>query len=147
MRAAPASLGGRALFVGHLASFEELARLSARYNVSRAVIDAFPEQRPGLRVRQAEAAKSLSPVPSLLRPQRHRAREGLENSVRIYHLNRTQAIEEMFGSFEAGLAELPQISRYLDGRMRNGLGDCYRQMTALIRILEKNAAGNLVALF
>ena len=60
-------------------------------------------------------------------------------------MNRVEALEEMFHRFHEGLAELPRDARRLGGRMKYGLGDYYRQMMAIQRVLEQDAQGNWVA--
>ena len=61
------------------------------------------------------------------------------------HLNRVSALEAMFEEFHDGKAELPSNARRLGGRVRDGFGEYYREMTALTRVLEENAQENLVA--
>jgi hypothetical protein len=43
------------------------------------------------------------------------------------------------------MAELPEDARQLGGRVRDGLGEYYRELLALSRVLEQNAQGNWVA--
>ena len=134
----------RALFIGEVDSFEDLEQLVERYHVRAAVVDALPEQRQAM-----EFAEK--------RP--HYARVGLayygrtdpghelvcDNRVDVWRTNRTQALDEMFHSFLTEAAELPQSARLLGGRVRDGLGEYYRQMMALKRKLEQNSMGNWVA--
>lgn len=132
----------RALFVGEVARLEELFELAQRYHVRAAVIDAQPEQRLAIefaRSRQLEAAVAFY---SRNDPGHER---GYENGVRVERLNRTQALEELFELFRTEAAELPRDARRLGGRVRDGVGEYYRQMMALSRVLEQNAAGNWVA--
>ena len=68
-----------------------------------------------------------------------------ENGIRVYRINRTQVLEEMFHAFRIQAAELPENVRSLGGRVRDGLGEYYRQMMALKRTLEQNSQGNWVA--
>lgn len=70
---------------------------------------------------------------------------GSVNRIRVCHLNRTESLEEMLHSFQTEAAELPRDARSLGGRVRDGLGEYYRQMMAPTRQLEENAAGNWVA--
>ena len=69
-----------------------------------------------------------------------------DGNVNTYKIDRTLAIEEMIHSFESGRAQLPENGRQLGGRMRDGLGEYYRQMTALKRVPEEDSV-NWVATY
>ena len=61
------------------------------------------------------------------------------------HINRAEALEEMFERFHEGLAELPRDARRMGERMRDGVGEYYCRMMALSRVLEQNSLGNWLA--
>ncbi len=63
----------------------------------------------------------------------------------MWHINRTLALENLFQAFQAGKLWLPEQARQLGGRVRDGAGEYYREMTALERVLEQNSSGNWVA--
>ncbi len=134
----------RALFIGDIGSFEELVDLAKSFNVLRAVIDALPEQR-----KSYEFAKAGHYRPSrvyLAYYDRNEVghRREWDHGVQLYHMNRTQALDEMFAQFREGLAELPKNARYLGGRVKDGVGEYYREMTALNRTMELNSAENYI---
>jgi len=132
----------RALFIGEVDSFEELNGLVTRYHVRRFVVDALPEQRLAREFAKRWSSKSWLAL--------YDRREGghqwdKTGGAATVHVNRVEALEEMFHRFHKGLAGLPRDARRLGGRMKYGLGDYYRQMMAIQRVLEQNAQGNWVA--
>lgn len=62
-----------------------------------------------------------------------------------YHINRVEALDEVMQRFHHGLALLPREARGLGGRVKDGLGDYYRQLVAPKRTLEQDAQGNWVS--
>lgn len=132
----------RAVFIGEVTTPEELLVLAARYNVQGAVIDAQPEQR--LAIEFARSGPFTGAIASYSRyePGHERA---WENGVCVEKLNRTQALEELFYAFQQGDMELPADARRAGGRVRDGIGEYYREMMALSRVLEQNAAGNWIS--
>jgi len=131
----------RALFIGEVDSFEELDGLMTRYHVRRCVVDALPEERLA-----REFAKRWHRKAWLAYYDRHDGGHQWDKNgeVATVHINRVEALEEMFDRFHKGLAELPNDARRLGGRMRDGVGEYYREMTGLSRVLEQNAQGNWV---
>ncbi len=133
----------QAVFVGEVDTFEELSRLVNRYAVRSAVVDALPEQRAAVEFARRE--RSLRPALAYYGRSDPGHRLASESGVRVCHLNRTETLEEMFHSFQTETAELPRDARSLCGRVRDGLGEYYREMMALTRQLEQNSVGNWVA--
>ncbi len=134
--------GTRALFIGEVDSFEELDGLMTRYHVSRCAVDALPEQRLA-----REFAKRWRYESWVALYDRHEGGHQWDShgEVSTVHINRIEALEEMFDRFHRGLAQLPRDARRLGGRVRDGVGEYYGQMTALTRDLRQNSAGNWVA--
>ena len=55
------------------------------------------------------------------------------------------AIEEMLDLFRRNLTLLPKDARRLGGRIEGGIGEYYREMTALVRQLERDSEGNWIS--
>jgi hypothetical protein len=133
----------RAVFIGEVDGFPELSELARRYNVRGAVIDATPEQRSALEFARDESnPRTGLAYYGRTDPGHESVRHG---GVLVHHINRTQALEETFHAFQTQAAELPNTARVLGGRVRDGLGEYYRQMMAQARVLEQNSLGNWVA--
>jgi hypothetical protein len=132
----------RALFIGEVDSFEDLDGLMTRYHVDRCVVDALPEQRLA-----REFAKRWRSESWVALYDRHEGGHQWDSDggVSTVHINRIEALEEMFDRFHRGLAQLPRDARRLGGRVRDGAGRYYGQMTALTRDLRQNSQGNWVA--
>jgi len=133
----------RAVFIGEVDGFPELSELTKHYNVRGAVVDALPEQRSALEFAHDES----NPRTGLAYYRRtDPGHESVyKDGVLVHDINRTQALEEMFHAFQTQAVELPKNARVLGGRVRDGLGEYYRQMMALARVLEQNSLGNWVA--
>jgi hypothetical protein len=65
----------------------------------------------------------------------------------VLHTNRTQAIDEMVDRFRERSAPLPVDARHIGGRLKDGLGEYFRQLLAPQRILERDASGNARAVW
>src|SRR5207237_542878 len=61
------------------------------------------------------------------------------------HVVVRQPLDEIFHAFQTQAAELPADARHLGGRVRDGLGEYYREMTALTRVSRQDSQGNWVA--
>ena len=134
----------RALFIGEVDTFEELSELITRYDVRRCVIDAQPELHKTREFARAWPRK----VWLAFYDREHGDHEwvrGKGGDASVVHVNRTQALDEMFDLFRQGKAELPSNARRLGGRVQHGIGEYYREMMALKRTLEENAQGNWVS--
>lgn len=133
----------RAVFIGEVDSFHELYLLIQRYRVYTAVVDAHPEQHQAVEfARKGPCSRVGLAYYGRSDPGHETVRE---NGMWVFRLNRTQALEEMFHSFQTEAAELPRDARALGRYVREGLGEYYRQMMALTRVLEQNSSGNWVA--
>ena len=62
-----------------------------------------------------------------------------------YHINRLEALDEMFERFRDGMAELPRDARVLGGHAKEGLAAYYRQLLVPTRTFERDGQGNVVA--
>lgn len=134
----------RALFIGEVDTFEELGELITRYDVRRCVIDAQPELHKTREFARARPRR----VWLAFYDREHGDHEWVRGKgvdVSTVHVNRTQALDEMFDLFRQGKAELPSNARRLGGRVQHGIGEYYREMMALKRTLEENAQGNWVS--
>ncbi len=131
----------RALFIGELDTFAELYDLARRYNVRTAVVDALPEQRAAAEYARNADHQVYLAYYSRTEPGHEYARE---NGVYVYKINRNEALDAMFDAFQSQAAGLPKDARRLGGRVKDGLGEYYREMLALSRVLERNAQGNWV---
>ena len=129
----------RAVFVGEVDEFEELTDLIERFSVGAAVIDAQPEQRKALEFARVRGECRIALAYYVRTKAGHVCERDPERDVNIYKTDRTLAIEEMIHSFESGRAQLPDNARQLGGRMKDGLGDYYRQTTALKRVPEEDS--------
>jgi len=133
----------RAVFIGEVDKFTELPELVRRYNVRGAVVDALPEQRLALEFARRESELRVGLAYYGRTDPGHES--VWENGVQLYRINRTQALDEIFHAFQTQAAEIPGNARTVGGRVRDGLGEYYRQRMALSRVLEQNSLGNWVA--
>ena len=141
-RLAEQPLRTRAVFIGEVGSLGELLRIAQRHHVRGALIDAHPEQRLAIDFAKNSPFDAGVALYSRTDPD-HDSR--WENGVRVERLNRTQALDELFELVQRGDLELPADARRAGGRVRGGIGEYYREMMALSRVLEQNAMGNWVA--
>jgi hypothetical protein len=133
----------RAVFIGEVDTVAELSDLVRRYDVEGAIVDALPQQRLALEFAGKESEVRVGLAYYNRTDPGHES--VWENGVQVYRINRTQALDEMFHAFQTEAAEIPKNARVLGGRVRDGLGEYYRQMMALSRVLEQNSVGNWVA--
>ncbi len=134
----------RALFIGEVDTFEELAELMTRYDVRRCVIDALPDIHKAREFARARPGKVWLAYYDR-QDTDHLWVKGKGSDVATVHINRVQSLDEVFALFQEGQAELPSDARHLGGRVEGGVGEYYREMMALKRTLEENAQGNWVA--
>ena len=124
-----------------LDDFAQLDALMAAYHVEAVVIDGQPE------VHKVAEFAAAHPAARAAWYTRHEpghewvpAQDGRAAGVRLY---RTEAIDRAFQRFHAARALLPRDARTLGGRVQNGVGEYYRELSALQRTLEPDAAENL----
>jgi hypothetical protein len=124
--------------------FVELDALVGRFNVQSVVIDAQPDlfSAATFAMRQKRCAW-------LAQYDRHQSghepARGGGNEPNRYHINRTQALDEMFQRFHEGAVSLPNDARTLGGGSKHGLSAYYQQLLASKRTLERDGQGNWVA--
>ncbi len=131
-------------FVGEVADFAELDGLMERFNVERCVIDALPETHAA-----SQFAKRFSDKVWLAHYDRHQPgheRERSSNEMpNRYHINRTEAFDEMYQRFREEVPVLPRDAGTLQGFVKEGRGAYYRHLLALTRTLEQDANENWVS--
>ncbi len=138
-----ASTPSRLWFADEVDEFGELDLLMARYNVRVAVVDAAPE----LHLARAFAERHRSRVwlAQYRQTLGHERTRGGASDVDRYHINRVEALDEVFDLFRTGQLALPRGARLLGGHVKEHLGDYYRQVLAPRRTIERDAHGNPVA--
>lgn len=133
----------RLWFTGELDSFDELGALLRRFNVRRCVIDSQPEAHLVRQFASGQGSKVW-----LARYDRHEPGHDREwakgDDPNIYHVNRLEALDEMYQRFHEGRASLPAAARHLGGRVKDGLGEYYRELLAPKRTLEQDSQGNWI---
>jgi hypothetical protein len=133
---------GRLVFAAEVGSFDELDGLMRRFHVHRCVVD----QQPDLH-KAGEFAKKHRGAIDLARYGREQP--GMERTrhsdVSVIHVNRTEIIDETFERFRVGSARLPRDARQLGDRVKQGIGEYFRELLALKRTLEQDSRGNWVA--
>ena len=130
--------------VAELDSFSELDALIERFNVGECVIDALPETRLAREFALRHRGRVWLAQYDRREPGHERVR-GRGDAADIYHINRAEALDEMYQRFHRGEAALPADARQLGGRVKEGVGEYYRHLLALKRTLEQDSQGNWVA--
>ncbi len=131
---------GRLWYAGEV-RWEELEALRERFNVQHGLIDALPEMYQARRLAEQSAGR----IWLAYYDRQQAGHEYQPGSPAVLHLNRTEALDELAQRFREQLLPLPAAARGLGGRIRDGLGDYYRQLLVLQRDLEPDANGNLRA--
>lgn len=129
-------------FAGTVSGFEELDELMRRFHVRTAVVDAQPETRAAVQFAQRHPGKV-----HLARYDRHdtNIERDSEAGTPFVHADRTYVMDMMLETFRNGTAQLPADARWLGGRVRQGMGEYYRQMLAPKRVIETDAGDTPVA--
>ena len=128
----------RLWFGGDVPSFDAAEALLKRMNVGACVVDAQPEQQGASKF----AESSRSKVALARYDRTELGHEKVPGRPMVYHINRTQALDEMAESFRTQAALLPREARTLGGRSKDGFGEYYRQVLAPQRVIERDAQGN-----
>lgn len=129
-------------FVGEVAEFADLDALMKRFNVERCVIDALPETHAASQFAKRFPDRVWLAYYDRHEPGHERRSHGTPNR---YHINRTEALDEMYQRFREGVPALPRNARTLRGPVKEGRGAYYRHLLALTRTLEQDANGNWVS--
>ena len=134
----------RLWWAGTVDSFDELARLMrAVQHPLRRRSTTSPKDilrgnsRPGLSARSGScvtAATSL--VTSMI---------ATPNLIPLIRANRTEALDAAFKRFHDGLADLPRDAHHLGAKVREGIGEYFRELLAPQRTIERDARGRDVA--
>ncbi len=124
--------------------FAELDGLVDRFNVQSVVIDAQPDLHAAATFAMRHKSRAWLAQYDRHQPGHERTR-GAWNEPNRYHINRTQALDEMFQRFHDQAVPLPSDGRILGGGTRHGLSAYYQQLLAPKRTLERDGQGNWVA--
>ena len=126
--------------MGTVDTAADLEGLIERFHVQATVIDALPEQRLVADFcrgpRRAWAAWYTRSEPGV---ERVRGENGNPDGL---HLHRVEALDRMLQRVREGIAEIPRDARHLGGRIRDGVGEYYRELRAPQRTLVQTADGN-----
>ena len=137
-----ASSESRLDFAETVRSFDELPELMRRFDVRWCVIDAQPELHMVTRFISTRPTRIRAAYYDRTERGHHR-----DDDTRSMHLNRTQLFDALFESFRQGVHRLPEDARKLGGGVRDGIGEYYREMLALQRLVERDSQGDLTARF
>ena len=133
----------RLWFAGDV-GFGELDQLVDRFNVQSAVIDAQPDLFAAATFAMRHKRRAWLAQYDRHQPGHERARGAWDEPNR-YHINRTQALDEVFQRFHDQSVSLPRDARLLGGNVRHGLSAYYQQLLAPKRTLERDGQGNWIA--
>lgn len=143
----PLELCGRRLwYAGEVKEISELMGLMADFNVERSVIDGLPEQH--LVHRFALDWKDWVRLAYYRVGAEHEFTPASESAPARIIANRTLVLDAVFQLFKEegrGGRPLPRDARALGGRVRQGVGEYYRELQALQRELHRDDVGNWVA--
>jgi hypothetical protein len=108
--------------------------------VKYCVVDAQPEFQKVQEIKYGSHRRIYSAF-----YDRERTSHTLDKRAREIHLNRTQLFDELYEGFREGWFRLPENARSIGGDVRDGVGEYYRQMLALQRVVERNSSGDWIA--
>lgn len=137
----PQGSAARLWFADELDSFEKLNELMRRFHVRVCVVDAQPD----IHATSQFALQHELHVWMAYYTRReagHRFAEGGWERPNVCHLNRLQAIDETFERFRKQAVLLPRAARSMGDRVRDGIGEYYRELLAPQRTLEPDSTGN-----
>ena len=127
---------------GEVKEVRELHRLMNDFNVGYAVIDAQPEMRLAAEFARAHPRRVWLAQYGRQQPGYQRDRD---SDPAVIHINRTEFLDATFARFRERRVELPRDARQLGGRVKQGVGEYYRELRALQRSLERDVQGNVVS--
>lgn len=132
----------RLVYIDEVAEFEELSPIKAKFNVRRCVIDGLPDSHAtrlyALEHRSTVALGGFDRV----QPGNHSVPAKGDQPWRV-HINRNEAFDSMTYRFRHGELALPRDARSLGRRMKNDVGEYYRELMTPVSVLEQNeATGN-----
>ena len=100
------------LYVGNVSEIEDVEKLIKRFNVTSAVIDAFPEQRLARALCKKYSGFYMCEYNKSDKIQADHVRD---DKTRRLQLNRTEALDMSLAEYDAGLVLLPLNWRHIDG--------------------------------
>jgi hypothetical protein len=124
--------------------FDELDGLLDRFNVESVVIDAHPDLHAAATFAVRQKQRGWLAQYDRQQPGHDRTRGAWDEPNR-YHINRTQALDEMVQRFHDRAVALPRDGRLLGGGTKQGVGAYYQQLLAPKRTLERDGQGNWIA--
>jgi hypothetical protein len=130
-------------FAGSVRTFEELEPLLIKYHVRDCVIDEQPETHKASEFARAHDGTVWLGHYGRQRPS-HDWQEASHRSPGRCVINRSEAVEAAFDRIRAGRRPLPRRWQDLGGKVRNGIGEYARQVTALQRTVKEDEDGNPV---
>lgn len=132
----------RLVFAGTLQRIADVADLARRFGVCSVVIDAAPSTHEAQDLIAACHAVDIRAYAAYY--TRHDGRIEVLSRERRVNIDRTFALDRMYAELRDGTRTLPDNARDLGGRIRDGRGEYYRQLTTPKRILEEDAHGTAV---
>ena len=133
----------RLWWAGTVDSFDELVRLMREFNIRSAVVDHEPEGHLA-----GQFAARFKRTVWLVRYSRHEPGHQYDRDAEPHPLiraNRTEALDAAFKRFHDGLADLPRDAHHLGAKVREGIGEYFRELLAPQRTIERDARGRDVA--
>lgn len=125
-------------YAGTVAEFHQLDRLVEKYHVTAINIDIRPETQKATEF--CLQAKQTTYLTDYARQEPgHVLSSGLPRRISA---NRTDVIDQVVAKFRKQELQLPRNARHLGGRVREGLGEYYREMMAPKRLLEPDQHNN-----
>ena len=133
----------RLWWAGTVDSFDELVRLMGQFNIRSAAVDHEPEGHLA-----GQFAARFERTVWLVRYSRHEPGHQYDRDAEPHPLiraNRTEALDATFKRFHDGLADLPRDAHHLGAKVREGIGEYFRELLAPQRTIERDARGRDVA--
>jgi hypothetical protein len=138
------TLPRRLWYAGIVGDWDALHALMVRFHVAGVVVDSMPESH--------KAAEFVARYPYTAFVARYSrsepgceqlpAHDGRPPTLALY---RNEALERAQQRFHDGVALLPAAARELGERVKGGIGEYYRELLCLRRVLEPDSQGNWTA--